>query len=338
VANFYDISDWQEKPHFQTGGTRDKAIYEHPKTGDLYYFKTSLKKEVIDYKCEFWMEIIASEIGKELGFNTLQYDIACHKGITGCLSKSMIDTNVNKLSEGVNYLRGFDPNYNPDDKDSYSRYTFAFIEKALDDYRLKDSMINLVKTVIFDSLIGNGDRHQENWGFIVPNMAEPDIKKLNKSIDNKLFRLIYHILGQRKHKEYLKVLETIKGIFAPIYDSGSCLGRELSEDKVEKMLADNQMLDAYLNRDRCEIRWEDEKISHFDLLKQIKQKTVYKNTVISTIKEVSKAFNIERIKIIVENIDKFLPETLKENKLSDKRKELILKFVSLRFERLKQIL
>lgn len=317
MAKFYDISDWFEKPHFQTGGTRDKAIYEHPQTGDLYYFKTSLKKEVIDYRCEFWMEIIASKIGEELGFNTLQYDIACHKGIIGCLSKSMIDTNVNKLSEGVNYLRGFDPNYNPDDKESYAKYTFTFIEKALDDYRLKNCMFHLVKTIIFDSLIGNGDRHQENWGFIVPNI-----------IDNKVFRFIYRILGQQKHKS----------MYAPIYDSGSCLGRELTEEKVAQMISDNQMLEAYLNRDRCEIRWEDKKISHFDLLKQIKHETVYKNVVEHTIKELSKIFNIERIKSIVENIDKSLPETLKEHKLSNKRKQLIVKFVFLRFERLKRIL
>jgi hypothetical protein len=121
MAKFYDISNWQEKPHFQTGGTRNKSVLENPVTGKLYYFKTSLKKEVIDFKYEFWSEILASEIGKELGFSTLEYDIAFYKSEIGCLSESMVDTNVSKLSEGINYLRGYDPNYSPENKESYSQ-------------------------------------------------------------------------------------------------------------------------------------------------------------------------------------------------------------------------
>jgi hypothetical protein len=53
MAEFYDISTWNEKPWFQTGGTRDKVILENPNTQEIYYFKTSLKKETIDYKYEF---------------------------------------------------------------------------------------------------------------------------------------------------------------------------------------------------------------------------------------------------------------------------------------------
>ncbi|MDR2704271.1 MAG: hypothetical protein LBC02_00690 [Planctomycetaceae bacterium] len=41
--------------------------------------------------------------------------------------------------------------------------------------------------------------------------------------------------------------------FAPIYDSGSCLGRELLDEKVEKMLKDDQMLHVYISHDRCEV-------------------------------------------------------------------------------------
>lgn len=252
MAKFYDISNWQEKPHFQTGGTRNKSVLENPDTGKLYYFKTSLKKEVIDFKYEFWSEILASEIGKELGFNTLEYDIAFYKSEIGCLSESMVDTNVSKLSEGINYLRGYDPNYSPENKESYSQYTFHFIEKALSEYRLKDKMKDIVVTIIFDSLIGNGDRHQENWGFIIPNLKSSEKrtdlkaeKAKNILLDSKLFRTLFVFNSMGQSKKVNDIMDSMKGIFAQIYDSGSCLGRELTDEKVDVMLNDNQMLGAY---------------------------------------------------------------------------------------------
>ncbi len=348
MAYFYNISDWQDKPHFQTGGTRNKSIFEDPKGGGLFYFKTSLKKNNMDYKHEFWSEILASEIGRELGFNTLEYNIAWHKNEIGCLSKSMVDIDNNKLSEGINYLRGYNPNYKPEDKESYSEYTFHFIENALNEYRLKDQMEHLVKTIVFDSLIGNGDRHQENWGFIIPNLEGKNEKTdvnmemeriKNRLVDSKPYRLFvkFFPIGYRT-KDIDNRMDSLKGTFAPIYDSGSCLGRELVDDRVDQMLKDSQTLEAYVNRDRCEIRWENKKISHFNLIKRIKDETRYQKIVHSEIERIIKLFNKESIKIIIENIDKRLPSYLFQYKLPDKRKELIEKFIVLRFEKLTKVL
>jgi len=316
MAEFFDISTWQELDFFNTGGTRNKAVFENPDTGELYYFKTSLKKEGRDYKHEFWSEILASEIGRELGFNTLRYDIAYHKDVQGkeeigCLSKSMIDTSRYKLSEGVNYLLAYNPNYNP--KDEKNLYTFNFIENALGKSLLKDKMHYVVKTIIFDSLIGNGDRHQENWGFIVPSF-------------------------QHENKDVKIFIESLMSIFTPIYDSGSSLGRELTDERVDMLLRDSKMLEAYINRSDCKIRWEDKKISHFDLLKRIKENVIYKEIIETEIKRIEKAFNRNSVENVVDSIDKKLPSNLKQHKLPENRKRLIKFFVSLRYERLVKVL
>jgi len=53
MAEFYDVTTWNEKPWYQTGGTRDKVIVENPANHKEYYFKTSLKRELKDYKHEY---------------------------------------------------------------------------------------------------------------------------------------------------------------------------------------------------------------------------------------------------------------------------------------------
>ena len=111
MVKFFDISQWEEHQYYGTGGTRDKTVVENPEDGCLYYFKTSLKKKVIDYKYEFWSEVIASEIGDALGLDILHYDVAWKDDRIGCLSKSMIEPQKEELQEGYKWLTGFDSMY-----------------------------------------------------------------------------------------------------------------------------------------------------------------------------------------------------------------------------------
>ena len=155
MAEFFDISLWNEQPWFQTGGTRSKVIVENPNDHGAYYFKTSLKREKKDYKYEFWSEIIASEIGKLLGFDMLTYNIAFNKGEIGCLSKSMVTQGQNTLNEGIEYLTGFDTTYNPDDKTSKKQYTFQLICDALKFFRMEHYIEKIIELILLDSIIGN---------------------------------------------------------------------------------------------------------------------------------------------------------------------------------------
>ena len=123
MVKYYDISKWEEHQYYGTGGTRDKSVVENPDDGNLYYFKTSLKKKIIDYKYEFWSEIIASEIGASLGLDILHYDVAWKEDRLGCLSKSMIDSQKEELQEGYKWLTGFDSRYNIYDKNAFKHMT-----------------------------------------------------------------------------------------------------------------------------------------------------------------------------------------------------------------------
>lgn len=351
MAEFYDVTTWNEKIHFQTGGTRSKSIVEGP-NGKLYYFKTSLKKEVIDYKYEFWSEIIASEIGRSLGFNVLKYDIAYNKDEIGCISESMINSDNETLSEGKNYLVGYDSTYNPDDKLMKKRYTFSFIYKALKDYGLEKHIYRIINVVIFDSIIGNGDRHQENWGFIIPN-SNSRLKQKHRIYNSKLFHWVAEFIiwlhskkSERKAiQKHLNLgrgsiadllIEELKGKFSPIYDSGSCLAREFSDEKVRGILNDEGALNTYIDKGRSEIHWEGRKINHFELIRKIKQQ--YPDFVVSEIKKVFANVNIENLGFIINNIDNSLPDNLRQYAMPSERKDMIVKIIKLRLSKLKEIL
>ena len=338
MAEFYDISNWQEKIHFQTGGTRSKAIVENPNNNALYFFKKSIPK----YKHEFWSEIIASEVGNALGFNVLRYDIAYKGNEVGCISKLMINAELEQLTEGINFLQGYDYTYIPEEKESYDKYTFHFIVEALTEYKLQKTIDDLIRTIIFDSIIGNGDRHQENWGYII-NTKVNNLKVNNRLMDNQTFkRIIKTILFVRFIRTFIKsklplheldkIIEDYKGVYSPIYDSGSCLGRELEDEKVDLMLGDEMMLTAYINKGLAEIRWEGPKLKHFDLIERIKSE--YAEVVKNTIQNILDLFNEQNIRKIVIDIDKNLPIELKQHKLPNNRKELIIKMITLRIKKL----
>ena len=348
MAKFYDISDWVEIPYINTKGTRNKCIVIEPDSGIGYYFKTSICKGAMDYKTEFWSEIIASKVGQTLGFNVLDYNIAKHKDEVGCLSMSMIKDGE-CLTEGISLLTGFDNTYRPSDKESYSQYTFHFIEEAISSFGLSKNIDDIIRTIIFDALIGNSDRHQENWGFITPFQEKALTKEEAKSFLGKLKERIRKIqnssLGSNGNIPIdgtvkIRILQIV-GKYAPIYDSGCCLAREKNEEAVRQMLNDKTMFNSFVNRGQSEIRWDEsgKKLNHFELIKRIKEE--HCEVVANTINQVITVYDENKVRDIVFNIDKPLPDVLKTNErhaLSDNRKELICRLIGERFNRLKNII
>lgn len=311
LVKYYDISNWEEHRYYGTGGTRDKIVVENPEDGCLYYFKTSLKKKVIDYEYEFWSEIIASEIGVALGLDVLHYDVAWKEDRLGCLSKSMIDPQKEELQEGYKWLTGFDPKYDVNDK---SAYTFQIIERLLTTNFKRECFIkNLIEIIVFDSIIGNEDRHQENWSIIVTN------KLADRNI----------VFKKRKPSS-----ETVYS-FAPIYDSGSSMGRELTDEKVLQMLTNNVQLEAYVKRGQSEIHWAGEKgkQKHLDLIGKVSS-CGYKDTILDIINSIRAKYENQAIADIINNIDGCLPARHLPLKIPQTRKEFLIKLVSLRFDKL----
>lgn len=355
IPVFIDITNWNKIPYSSTGGTRAKSIYIFQENDKEYFFKGSkkLSNGTFKYPTEFWSEITSSKIGQMLGFNILDYDIGYDlndEQQIGCLSKSMVEHTENKLSEGIQFLRGFDSSYNP--KTDENEYTFSFIKRTLEFFELSEFETHFIEMLIFDAVIGNSDRHQENWGFI--SKFRETIQEIDKEIEitKGLFSQINLKLRKFTTKNTLKkreiqelkninptksILKTqsqiIETVFSPIYDSGCCLGRELMDPKIERMITNTQELDAYINKGLSEVRWSNgKKPRHFDFIENLRQE--YPQECKNIIQKIKSNFDKNQLKYLVDNIDRELPVELRKFGLPNHRKLLMFKLVTLRIEKL----
>ena len=319
-ASFVDVSQWQEAQEYTTGGTREKCWLINSKTYTLYFFKVSIKKGDKDYPTEFWMEIIASKIGAMLGLNILDYNIAKRMDKVGCISKHMVAENEGyALVELMYILAGFSDNYNPEtDKD---KFTVDFVYNALQAIGLEKYIKEFIDVLVFDCIIGNQDRHQENWGLISPQEAKK------------------HIPKETNHTGNIK-LYWVGSKVAPVYDSGSSLGREKDEITIGQMLTDDAQTDAYINRYKPEIRIEEgRKITYMEMLKYLLQHPTYGALTRKSIETFIRNYDADMVAQIVMDIDNNLPPDLKKTYgLSTSRKEFVINLINRRIHKLEQFL
>ena len=72
-----------------------------------------------------------------------------------------------ELIEGISLINLKYPNYDPEklfDDKKKEYYSLEMIMNSLEG--IKDLKQNFIKVIFFDYIIGNTDRHQNNWGVI----------------------------------------------------------------------------------------------------------------------------------------------------------------------------
>lgn len=330
---FYDVSTWLKTSAPSTKGTRDKFVLIKPDTEDTYFLKFPMVREDRDYTPENWSEIIAYEVGTVLGFNVLKYDLAVYEGRVGCISKNMITpTNNESLVEGHSILSRYDSTYDPSNKDTYNRYTFEFVQNALKAYNAEFYVEEFIRTLIFDAIIGNSDRHQSNWG-IIQSTISIEVKPTKKR-----FKLPFGGVKKNNLQSTIKVIKQA----APIYDSGCCLGREFCELQIQQHLDIKSKFDKYIRNGVSELRIgeTEKKSSHEKLLHFIKNTNngEWDTFIESEIRKVLQIYSPKIIKELILNIDENLPDQYKERYgLTPARKEFIFRVIDTRINNLKNI-
>lgn len=335
-VTFIDASDWSELPWFSSGGTRAKRILQDPE-GGIWFFKCSERKEAKDgkpakyYKYEFWSEIIAYQIGTQLGLNVLRYDPSVYDGQIGCISRTMIDQNNQNLSEIGRYMTEFEPRFVPSNVKSRRFYSFQLLRKTFKSYKFSRFWPQIFETLLFDVIIGNTDRHQENWAVIVNvNVVEPFFekhklfKKRRRQADICLFRkkirhkkIVSTFIAKASKKikrDWPALTREMFEKMAPIYDNGSSLGRELTDDRVSELIADEAKLLKYIDNGPCELHWNGEKLSHFNFIHKLLASSYIQQKVKRAGLFLNK-WSDSCIAHIISSIDNSLPEYLAQYRI-----------------------
>lgn len=269
-----DISGWQRDEEFFPfpEGARDKyALIAPDSPSDIrivgrhrYLMKFSNPR----YNIQFWSEIIAKIVGDEMGVDVPScfYAEDTETGQPGSLISWFYGEGVESGIDDSHIVGvhgdeedGITP---PDLPSSHSLYVpgSSYMVRQIENYDLKtgkqhnlkhisylitnfrrsfkiDFWPHWARIIVFDAIIGNTDRHQDNWGVLWRTSAT----------------------GVRYPR------------FAPAFDNGTSLLHEIMEERVSR-LHDDDFAYRYIARGRHHLRREisdERQAQHIDLVKQL---------------------------------------------------------------------
>lgn len=182
------------------------------------------KYERENYECsEACSEKMAYEIAKVLEYKCAKIELAKDtENNIGVLNYLFSDREKSPHTDIVTYL-------NKESNERSEYYTVSNIKKTLDEID-KSLFQGFIRIMVFDALIGEQDRHEENWGITEKNG---------------------------------------KYSISPLYDNGDSLLREFkNKDTLKKFQNGEKDFDAYINRSKTLIYKEDNKkrYKHFELI------------------------------------------------------------------------
>lgn len=303
-----DVDSWYRLKE-STKGSREKqwilkpSPKQPPDEVEIFLFKESSKR----YPAEFWAEIIASKVGKIVGVQTPETHCAKWGDKYAALIKFFLKMEwdekekrfqqVEVLFEGGDAITGMDPTF---DRKEGERHNIFQVERIFSMIEKEQLFKEFLKILIFDALIGNTDRHQDNWGFIGVN-------------------------------------ETHAVHLAPAFDNSTSLASELVEEKLSGYLAQNEVkLRQYISKGKAHIRWSADgvnliRLNHFQLLKNIAQQ---KSFLVDDIKGMTR-FTNEQIEVLLDGLAKIEIGNPKY-RLSETRRNPIKRIICLRRDLLKE--
>lgn len=305
-----DVSDWRRDEEFAEypEGARDKTLLYCPspppygflKENHRYLFKLSSTR----YPEQFWVEILAYLIGIQMDIPVPPAVAAfdSKKNQSGALIEWFLKP-VTLLGGNETYIPGGDycQQYIPTfDRKKGKQHNFETITQIFNELGRSDWKNYWAKTFLFDALIGNTDRHQDNWGIILTPYLHP------QNID---FKKIMRI--------------------APVFDNGTSMGHEISSTKF-KNYENNSNVERYVSKGRHHMKWsinDSMSMEHISMLKKFTKE--YPETHQLMI-ECLNNINLEDFKTILDMLVAFDVPV----RLTAERADFMLRLLQFRYQRL----
>lgn len=213
--------EWGRRSDPEEMGTREKFWYSKPDDETNWLFKYPRSNAG-----EHWAEKIASEVASVMEIMHAKVELAEFGDERGSVTESFA-RGGRTLYHGNQMLEAIVEGYGLQEKFRESSHSLANIWKVMDSVFVESKVARRAKLVIaeytvLDALIGNTDRHHENWG----------------------------ILRRR-------VSDGWRGFVAPSYDHASSLGRELLDERRNLLLTENRV-GNYAEKGHGAIYWSEE--------------------------------------------------------------------------------
>lgn len=157
-----DFSKWDEYEGVTEGSGRSEKIWLQDsisKRVGLFKFKKDIGTT------DHISECIAYQLACLIDVPCAEFELGTYKGREGSMSYG-ITADKESLIEGINYILKIYPEYdmnNLKDRASDKVYSLEMIKESIENYIKFDDFLVIP---IFDYLIGNTDRHQNNWAII----------------------------------------------------------------------------------------------------------------------------------------------------------------------------
>lgn len=208
----YKIIDISEVSPLETEtlGVKDKFWFRYKLEGDEKYYLYMYKKSRPNTG-EHWAEIIACEIAKKLKIPCAKYYLATYRDNFGIITKNLIEEDQRLIHGNELIGKSSDDSIqegikNYQQTDHRLSRVISFFKKSAEDVMRHMDTENKELTaldvflgyIMFDVLISNQDRHNQNWGIVRTGSGF----------------------------SYL----------CPTYDHGSSLGRNESEQTINRIL------------------------------------------------------------------------------------------------------
>ena len=202
-------------------GSKKKFWFQFPQDPDDYWLFKFPKENT----GEHWAEKIAAEIAGLLDIECAQVELATFSNEQGSVCKAFTGDG-RELVHGNQMLARFIRDYDPEATFRHSGHTLANILMVMDRvFTEREAVLRakrrIAEYLVLDGLIGNVDRHHENWGI------------LRRQVNDRW-----------------------KGFVAPSFDHASSLGRELQDAKRDLFFAEGR-IGNYAEKGRGAIFWSE---------------------------------------------------------------------------------
>lgn len=224
-----DVAQWVPDSEFAIfpQGARAKEAFSAPDvvadpvlvSGKRYLFKRSKKS----YPDQFWGEVIAYRVGCLLGVSVPPAFVAINSGsqISGALIEWFYIP-PEMFVHGGDFMQMVRPDFDRDRGVKHNLEDIRVLMQALQPrFEAEFSWRQWwVDALLFDALIGNTDRHQDNWGLLATSIAD---KKFNLRM-------------------------------SPLFDNGTSLGHERFTDRVKNW--SDETLASYVGKGKHHVKWK----------------------------------------------------------------------------------